>query len=235
MWKQTNKNWGYRKIDNQEHLTDAYVKMLGRAWALKDKGLSACVYTQITDVETESNGLLTYDREVFKVDPARAAGADKGELREEVKVLAPTSEQEPQTWRYTLDAPPEGWTKADFDDSSWKEAPGGFGTEGTPGAVVHTKWDTHEIWLRRHITLPAGDYSHAELLLHHDDDAEVYLNGVMATKQPGYIAEYQEFPIDADAKQTLKAGDNVIAIHCHQNGGGQFIDAGIVEAIEVKR
>ena len=235
MWKQTNKNWGYRKIDNQKELTDAYVRMLGRAWTLKDKGLSACVYTQTTDVETESNGLLTYDREVFKVDPDRAAAAAAGQLREEVKTLLPTSQERPQTWRYTLDSPPDGWTRADFEDASWREAPGGFGTEGTPGAVIGTKWDTHEIWIRRHFNLPAGDYSHAELLLHHDDDAEIYLNGALATKQSGYIAEYQEFPIAAEARQALKPGDNVIAIHCHQNGGGQFIDAGIVEVTEMKR
>ena len=235
MWKQTNKNWGYRKIDNQKDLTDAYVKMLESAWTLKDKGLSACVYTQTTDVETESNGLLTYDREVFKVDPDRAAAAAAGQLREEVKTLLPTSQERPQTWRYTLDSPPDGWTRADFEDASWREAPGGFGTEGTPGAVIGTKWDTHEIWIRRHFNLPAGDYSHAELLLHHDDDAEIYLNGALATKQSGYIAEYQEFPIAAEARQALKPGDNVIAIHCHQNGGGQFIDAGIVEVTEMKR
>lgn len=84
MWKQTNKNWGYRKIDNQKDLTDAYVKMLKTAWELKDKGLSACVYTQTTDVETESNGLLTYDREVFKVDPTRAAAAAAGESRPDI-------------------------------------------------------------------------------------------------------------------------------------------------------
>lgn len=235
MWKQTNKNWGYRQIDNQKDLTDAYVKMLARAWGLRDKGLSACVYTQTTDVETESNGLLTYDREVFKVDPDRAAAANRGEIHETVSVLVPTSQHEPQTWRYTLDSPPEGWTNADFDDSAWKQAPGGFGTDGTPGAVVHTKWDTHDIWIRRHFTLPAGDYSHAELMLHHDDDAQVYLNGVLAFRQRGYLGEYQEFPIDSKARKTLKTGDNFIAIHCHQNAGGQFIDAGIVEVTETRQ
>jgi len=35
---------------------------------LVDKGVSAVVYTQLTDVETEINGLMTYDREVVKMD-----------------------------------------------------------------------------------------------------------------------------------------------------------------------
>ena len=235
MWKQTTKNWGYRKIDNQEHLTEAYVKMLSRAWGLKDKGLSACVYTQTTDVETESNGLLTYDRDVFKVNPEQAAAADSGQVQEREKVLVPTSQDQPQKWRYATEAPAgEQWLKPEFNDSSWSEGNGGFGTEGTPGAVVHTHWAANDIWIRRHFTLAPGNYSHVQLLMHHDDDAEVYLNGVLADKEASYVAEYQQFPIDGAARQTLKAGDNVIAIHCHQRTGGQFIDAGLVEVEVVK-
>ena len=231
----TAKHWGYRGVEDTAHLTNAYAKMLSRAWGLKDKGLNAVVYTQTTDVETESNGLLTYDREVFKVDVDKAAAANRGEWREQTTILVPTSQDQPQMWRFTLDAPADSWSKADFDDSSWKESPGGFGTEKTPGAVVHTKWDTHDIWIRRHVTLPATDFSNAQLLVHHDDDVEVYLNGVLALKGPGYLRGYQEFPISTDARQTLKPGDNVMAIHCHQKSGGQFIDAGIVDVREVKR
>ncbi len=36
--------------------------------SLIDKGLSAAVYTQVSDVEDEVNGLYTYDRKVLKVD-----------------------------------------------------------------------------------------------------------------------------------------------------------------------
>ena len=38
------------------------------------------IYTQLTDVETECNGLLTYDREINKVVPERAAPANSGKL-----------------------------------------------------------------------------------------------------------------------------------------------------------
>ena len=77
----TAKHWGYRGVADQDQLTAQYVQMLQRAWSLKDQGLCACVYTQISDVETESNGLLTYDREVFKVhpEPARKAALGSGE------------------------------------------------------------------------------------------------------------------------------------------------------------
>ncbi len=67
------------------------------------------------------------------------------------------------------------------------------------------------------------------LLLHHDDDVEVFLNGVAAFSASGYTSDYELFPISADAARSLKAGKNSIAIHCHQKSGGQYIDAGIVE------
>ena len=37
------------------------------------------------------------------------------------------------------------------------------------------------------------------IVMAHDEDAEVYLNGVLATKVPGHIGEYQEFEADAEA------------------------------------
>ena len=43
----------------------------------EDPGLSAAIYTQLTDVEAESNGLMTYDRAVTKVDVGQAAEAVK--------------------------------------------------------------------------------------------------------------------------------------------------------------
>lgn len=42
-------------------------------------GLSAVVYTQITNVENERNGLLTYDRAVIQVDVGKAAAANRGQ------------------------------------------------------------------------------------------------------------------------------------------------------------
>jgi hypothetical protein len=53
-------------------------KPLGRGYCRSD-GLSAVVYTQITHVENERNGLLTYDRAVIQVDVGKAAAANRGQ------------------------------------------------------------------------------------------------------------------------------------------------------------
>ena len=76
--------------------------------------------------------------------------------------------------------------------------------------------------------MPADKIAELALLMHHDEDTEVYLNGVLATKAPGYNAAYEEFEISAEAQRTLMPGKNVMAIHCHQTVGGQYIDVGIV-------
>ena len=73
------KTWGYKGTESIEDLTAGYEKLLAKAWELRaSAGLSAVIYTQLTDVETECNGLLTYDREINTVVPARAAAANTG-------------------------------------------------------------------------------------------------------------------------------------------------------------
>jgi Glycosyl hydrolases family 2/Glycosyl hydrolases family 2, sugar binding domain/Chitobiase/beta-hexosaminidase C-terminal domain/Glycosyl hydrolases family 2, TIM barrel domain/PA14 domain len=65
-WEQ--KNWGYRNMTDTLQLLskyETYFDMVHRF--VKDNGLSATIYTQTTDVETETNGLMTYDRKVNKM------------------------------------------------------------------------------------------------------------------------------------------------------------------------
>jgi hypothetical protein len=146
----------------------------------------------------------------------------------EYNYLVPTSEKAAATWRYSLDRPADGWAAPAFDDGSWKSGPGGFGRRGTPGARVRTEWTSKEIWLRRDFVLdavPAGDL---QVLLHHDEDAEVYLNGALAAAQGGYTTSYEAVAMSREAREALRPGKNVLAVRCRQTDGGQYIDAGIV-------
>ncbi len=233
LWKDTD-NWGYRTFKTTEELRDNYRLLMRRLHALIGKGLSAAVYTQTTDVEVEVNGLMTYDREVIKLDATETAKWHKTLFGPppEYREIVPTSENTAQMWRYTIAKPIDGWEKADFDAAKWSEAEGGFGTKGTPGAIVRTEWKTEDIWICRSFELKELPKGEVMLRIHHDEDAEVYINGVLAAKVAGFTTDYVEIPLNADGRKALKAGANVIAIHCHQTTGGQYIDAGFVEVVE---
>src|SRR6476619_4548850 len=72
LWKDSD-NWGYRTFKTTDELRQNYHVLMRRLHPLIGKGLSAAVYTQTTDVEVEVNGLMTYDREVIKLDPKQTA------------------------------------------------------------------------------------------------------------------------------------------------------------------
>lgn len=65
-WQQKD-NWGYQSFKNQEELLQRYTRLMNDLKQLIPLGLSAAVYTQTTDVEVETNGMMTYDRKVIKI------------------------------------------------------------------------------------------------------------------------------------------------------------------------
>ncbi|UJF31335.1 PA14 domain-containing protein [Paenibacillus hexagrammi] len=69
--------FSYQLMNSKEELTDRYIQYINRVKELKNSGLSAAIYTQITDVEYEINGLMTYDRKVEKMDFDRIAEAHR--------------------------------------------------------------------------------------------------------------------------------------------------------------
>ena len=229
------KNWGYRNLTSREELTERYVRLIERLrFLIGDPGLCAAVYTQVSDVETECNGLMTYDRAIVKpgVEQLAAAHARLHLPPPVIKTVVPSSREQGLEWRYTVEKPGEDWFRPDFDDAAWASGLGGFGTEGTPGAVVRTEWKTGEIWLRRSFTLAAKPSTALRLLVHHDEDVEIYINDVLACAATGYTVSYELFPSTPEGREALRPGENTIAVHCKQTAGGQYIDVGIVEVIE---
>lgn len=66
------KEFGYKKFKDEKSFADALEKLyLEKLLPLIDKGLCACVYTQVSDVEEEINGLVTYDRKKIKIPVER--------------------------------------------------------------------------------------------------------------------------------------------------------------------
>lgn len=176
---------------------------------------------------------MLYDRDVWGKwagrDQTKAAGWAPLPKASQTTVILPTSEKEAVQWEYTFAKPGQNWFRTDFDASQWSEGPGGFGTRGTPSAVVRTLWNGSDIWLRRefHLDKAAGD--RVMLRIHHDEDAEVYIDGALAASVQGYSTDYEPLPLNASALAALKPGKHLLAIHCRQTSGGQYIDAGLME------
>ena len=149
--------------------------------------------------------------------------------------VVPTSETTGQSWRFTTVTPPTTWNTTGFNDSAWSTGLGGFGTAGTPGAVIRTTWSTSDIWMRRTFnpgSLTASQISNLLLRLHHDEGAEIFINGVLAATVTGFTTSYAFTPMTTASQNAVIAnGNNVLAVHCHQTTGGQYIDTGIFDLV----
>ena len=78
-WNQ--EGWGYDLLQDQEGLARRYENLFQQLLPLiSEPGLSAAVYTQVSDIESENNGLMTYDREIIKIEPGIASQIHQGYL-----------------------------------------------------------------------------------------------------------------------------------------------------------
>lgn len=237
LWKDTG-NWGYRTYKNEEELRSNYHNLMKRMHPLIGKGLAAAVYTQTTDVEIEINGLMTYDREVMKFDVTEMKKWHDMLFTPPpvVTELVPTSETAAQDWSYSLTKPSDSdWLQTPEKTDKFKVGKGGFGSKGTPGARIGTEWTGKEIWIRRTFELKELPSGEVFLRFHCDEDGEVFINGVLAAKLPGYTTEYVELPISESAAKTLKKGTNIMSVYAKNAGGGQYIDAGLVKVLPAKK
>ncbi|HEX5070135.1 MAG TPA: hypothetical protein VFV78_07950, partial [Vicinamibacterales bacterium] len=104
-----------------------------------------------------------------------------------------------------------------------------------PGSVIRTPWATPDIWLRRSFELPASaTLTNPQIYLHHDENAEIYLNGTLVLTVTGYTQDYELDAPSVDLKPLLTPGTNRLAVHCRQTTGGQYIDVGIVDLVAVR-
>lgn len=217
--------FGYHRIERDaESAISRILHQFNTISTLKFFGGGSC-YTQLRDTKYEKNGLFEEDGKLKY--PMERFSQGFYEYRDVVQ----SSEDVGQAWKYTTSNPPAEWFKSSFNDSLWKVGTAGFGTTGTPGAVVRTNWDTNKIWLRRHFypgNLSASDLDNLFLRIHHDENAEVYINGVHAVSLKSHSQGYVYADISKAAKEAIiMGGDNVIAVHVEQTIGGQAIDVGL--------
>jgi len=238
LWEVGKDNWGYGGLPKTlDEWKQRYTRSIDVLRRLRYQGICAGVYTQTSDVESEINGLLTYDR-VEKIPASWLKTVHekllKGSDLASVTVLAPASDRAAVDWKYVTAEPSQGWQAADFDDASWAVGKGGFGSKNTPDAKVGTEWTSTDLWLRREFNLESPPKGEVILRVYHDEDAEVFLNGVQVATLAGHSAGYVLVELGEKGVQALKTGKNVMAIHVRQTRGGQFIDAGLTDESETR-
>ncbi len=233
MWKA--ESWGYKDSSDASKLFATYAGFMDKLRPLIARGLAAAVYTQTSDVEIEKNGLLSYDRKVAKL-PAEKLKALHAPLYREsapVRVIAPTAELAPVTWRFTTNAPPAAWSAARFADETWLSAAAGFGAVSnkyTSGMTrIRTPWCTREIWLRRSFEFRGPAPVRPALVIYADHKAEVWLNGkqIGGEIERNNAGSYTIIPVDA---LPLTEGTNTLAVHGRsQTIGNQYLDVGLID------
>ena len=151
------------------------------------------------------------------------------------RIIVPTGlGEDPYAAKYTTERPPLGWQRPGFDDAVWKWGDAPFGDlQASHPTKPNTEWTggETELWIRRVIDLDAAtDFKALRLQLSHDDDVEVYLNGVKVYDSgPTWVNDYVVLPIPDEARETLQPGRNLLAMHCKSPRGGAYLDAGLVE------
>ncbi len=226
-------------------LSDEYQTLLSSAWGLNaSPGLSMAMYRQLNDVEGELDGLFTYDRAILKVDSARVQKSNAGELDKLYTVLETSDvrgdpEYTPSggvanyfnqghLYRYTFDDPGAGWEKPGFDDSSWAKSQAPFGRGVIAGASYRSTWLGTDIWIRGDFSFagPAGGSTF--LRVFHQNEVYAYVNGAFAASAAGSNSDYQDLLISSAAQASITSGTGLIAAHCRQTVGTQFLDVGLV-------
>lgn len=229
-------NMQYTEVQSPDELADRYISFLRSIDIMRMDGLSGAIYTQITDVEDEENGLMTYDRKVNKAGAENVKRmADEARKLYSAALPVPVVEvakksKEPVSWSYIMTDGPiadTDWMMPSYNASSWKTGKAGFGHDAKD---VETEWTSSNIYLRRTVDfagLSEKDVKNLKLFISHDEDAEVYINGVKAASLSGYTTSYILVEISSEALAAIKPGQpNTIAVSCKQTTGGQYIDLG---------
>jgi hypothetical protein len=165
-------------------------------------------------------GLIKVDGTVYRF---------MGKEAVEYKTVLAAANETPYNVKFTETDPGKNWADEKFDDSSWKTGAAPFSDDKAAGKTV---WTSRDIWVRRTFTINDLNINKLALRLHHDDEAEVYLNGEKISEQGGANGDLQYFSLPEAAMGKLKKGENVLALHCTNTGGGAWLDAGLADELK---
>ena len=188
-------------------------------WSTSDK-LNESVTKHWTGKDQSLIGILKVDDKFYRF---------MGKSSQQYKTIVATGDEAPQKVKYQLEGiVADGWEKPAFNDAAWQTGLTPFGDDRSQ---TGTKWVGKDVWIRKKFNLKQIPTGNLILKLFHDDGAEVYLNGKTLIKKSGANGDYEMFPLSDEIRSNLVIGENVMAIHCNNTGGGTWIDAGISEEL----
>ena len=187
-------------------------------WSTSDR-VNAATTSHWTGTNQSLLGFIKVDGKAYRF---------LGKEGEIYKTILPAADEANYALKYTESAPKSDWTAPQFDEDGWKNGAGPIGDDVSKDKV---SWKTRDIWIRRKFSISnAAGIQSLLLKVSHDDDAEVFLNGVRIFLKAGVTNDYGMIPVD----RQLVEGDNLLAMHVVNTGGGARADLGLVQIVEKK-
>jgi hypothetical protein len=188
-------------------------------WSTSDS-LNNATTTHWTGTRQSLLGFIKVDGKVYRF---------MGKEGEVYKTILPAADEGGYAVKYTETAPTDDWTSPQFKTDSWKSGTGPIGDDERKDKVI---WKTRDIWIRRTFPLSnAAAVNELILKVSHDDDAEVYLNGERIYQKAGVTNDYGMIPV----ANKLKNGENLLAVHVVNTGGGSRADFGLADVVKKKQ
>jgi ribosomal protein S17E len=224
-------------VKSADELIEKYTILLDDLFQLKKYGLNAVVYTQISDVEDEISGWMTYDRKVSKLPDTTFAALHQQFFKPTItgKYILPLSMNTAQQWNYRFTAPSNDWIKnTTIADFKLGEAP--FGIESNNAHKVNTTWNTNSLFLNKEFTLTALP-SKLSLVACNTGITDVYINGAYVMQFNNFLKNDPEVKISETllsdkAMKLLKVGVNQLSLKFNFPSVGKpvyYYDFGIKE------
>jgi len=224
-------------VKSSDELIEKYKILLDDLFQLKKYGLNAVVYTQISDVEDEISGWMTYDRKVSKLPETTFAALHQQFFKPTMtgKFILPLSMNEPQQWNYSFTAPSNDWIKNTML-SDFKTGMAPFGIESNNVHKVNTTWNTNSLFLNKEFTLSSVP-SKLSLIACNTGITEVYINGAYVMQFNNFLKNDPEVKISEtilsdEAMKLLKVGVNQLSLKFNFPSVGKpvyYYDFGIKE------
>ncbi len=205
LWAPNARNWGYITLDDRGKIALDYQELIYHLRPMIQQGLAAAIYTQTTDVEIEVNGLMTYDREIIKIDPAFLRRIHSDLYKQPsggLEALVPDGENEARIAKITLltgdaERGPSVLTKIPYDH------PSGSTVISERSFKLSQRLST--LVLRIHANGPTKVFLNDKLVLNRDLRPWLHYDSYNLSEYTGHLLSGQNI-IRVETENTRKEG-----------------------------